>query len=132
MAIHENFQDLAVRLINANGRYVKILRDLGTELVDVDKPWLGNTPIVRKVTIKAAFLDKDSRDLLLIIPGAVDQRTLVEASLYRRVFIAAKGLGFEITTADTIEDGDTTWEIQQVNLVKPGPTPVVYVLKVSN
>lgn len=132
MAIHENFQNLAVRLISKHGRSVKIVRDLGTEPADADKPWLGNTPITRETSVKAAFLDKDSRDLLLLVPGATDQQTLIEASLYRRVFIAAKGLGFEITVADKIEDGDTVWEIQQVNLIKPGPTPVVYVLKVSN
>ncbi|MEE8551510.1 MAG: hypothetical protein V3T08_09695 [Gemmatimonadota bacterium] len=130
--VHGNFQDLAVRLIRKNGRPVSIRRDLGSTPVDPSKPWLGKVSNVQDVPTIAAFLDNDKRDLLLMLPGQADQRTIVEADLGRRVFIAAKGLGFEITIADRLVDGDQVWEIKEVKVIKPGPTPVVFVLKVSN
>ena len=130
--VHENFQDLEVRLIKKNGRAVSIRRDLGSTPVDVTKPWLGNTPATQDKRTFAAFLDNDKRDLLLVLPGAADQQTIVEADLGRSVFIAAKGLGFAITIKDQIVDGDQVWEIKQVKVIQPGPTPVAYVLKLSN
>lgn len=130
--VHGNFQDLAVRLINKNGRVVSIRRDLGSTPIDPLKPWLGNTPKTEDKRTKAVFLDNDKRDLLLVLPGAADQQTIVEADLSRRVFVAAKGLSFVITIKDQLVDGDQVWEIKQVNVIGPGPTPVVYVLKVSN
>ena len=130
--VHSNFQDLAVRLIRKNGRPVSIRRDLGEVLVDPSKPWLGKTPNTRDVRTTAAFLDNTKRDLLLMLPGQADQQTILEADLGRAVFIAAKGLGFEITIADQLVDGDQVWEIKKVKLIKPGPTPVVFVLTVSN
>lgn len=130
--VHENFQDLAVRLIRKNGRVVSIRRDLGSTPVDVSKPWLGNVANIKDKRTFAAFLDSDKRDLLLKLPGVADQQTIVESDLDRSVFIAAKGLGFEITIKDQIVDGDQVWEIKQVKLIKPGPTPVVFVLKVTN
>jgi hypothetical protein len=98
------------------------------------EPWNKNAGSTSRqdYPVKAAFLDNDSRDLLLSIPGQPDQKTTVERSLDRAVYIPAESLPIDVTIADTIVDGDRVWEITQVQLIKPGPTPVVWVLKVAN
>lgn len=130
--VHGNFEDLAVRLIAKNGRPVSIRRDTGTVDADVAKPWLGKTAVIQDTATIAVFLDNANKDFLLMIPGAPDQRTLIEAEDYFNVFIAAKGLNLSIQVSDTLVDGSTVWEIKQVRVVQPGPTPVMWMLKVSN
>ncbi len=130
--VHQNFVDLAARLIKKNGRVISIKRQVGTALKDPAKPWLGEEPDFRTTRTPAVFLDNDSRDLLLMLPGEADQRTTLEREIDRVVLIAAKGLSFDIKTEHQIVDGNKTWEITNVVEVKPGPTTIFWKLRVSN
>jgi hypothetical protein len=111
---------------------VYVRRETYTE--SATEPWKksSGTTTTRDYKTKAAFLDNDSRDLLLSIPGQPDQQTTVEREIDRFVYIPADDLPIDVTVADTIVDGDKVWEITQVQLIKPGPTPVVWVLRVAN
>ena len=132
MAIHDNFVELMDRLIRKNGRSINIRRQTGTTPNDVSRPELGLVPAFTNTPSRAVFLDNDNRDLLLLIPGAPDERTSIEREIDRLCLVAAKGLSFEIDAAHQIVDGDTVWEITQVKRIKPGPTLVGYILQVSN
>ena len=129
--VHKNFQDLAVRLIKKNGRAVFVRRNAEVP-IDVAKPWLGVTASSTDKLTTAVFLDNSSKDLLLMIPGAADQRSIIEAEDFFNVFIAAKTLSIDILISDQIVDGTTVWEIKNVRLIQPGLTPVVWILKVQN
>lgn len=132
MAVHDNFVALAIRLVNKHGRQVFVRRE--TYTASASEPWNKDAGATKTTDypVKAAFLDDDSRDLLLSIPGQPDQKTTIEKSLDRAVYIPAGSLPIAVTIADTLVDGDRVWEITQVQLIKPGPTPVVWVLKVAN
>ncbi len=130
--VHQNFVDLADRLIKKNGRPVFIRRQVGETLKEFGKPWLGTVPDTQDTKTVAAFLDNDSRDLLLMLPGEADQRTSLEREIDRVVLIPAKGLSFDIEIEHQIVDGDKVWEITQRKLVKPGPTPIFWMIRVAN
>lgn len=132
MAIHDNFVDLMDRLVGKNGRAVEIRRQTGSTLKDVSRPELGSVEAFSNTSVKAVFLDNDLRDLLLLIPGAPDQRSIVEREIDRLCMIPGKGLAFEIDVSHTIVDGDKVWEITQVIKIQPGPTLVGYLLQLSN
>ncbi len=133
MALHDNFVDLASRLISKNGRSVTLTRS--TITTDVSEPWKIGSTAVTTATIKAVFFLNEQSDFLAIltqVAGRGDQevtQALGEKSL--QVLIAAKGLPFVPTPSDTLVDGANTWEITRVDPTKPGPTAVMYELQVS-
>lgn len=132
MAIHDNFVALAKRLIDKHGRSVSIRSE--TYVASTSQPWkksAGSSSTTDYKT-KAAFLDNDQRYLLLALPGRPDQPTTVQMELDRLVLIAADSIPIEITIKDTIVDGSKVWKITQAKLIQPGPTPVVWMLRVAN
>ncbi len=132
MALHDNFVDLAVRLINKNGRSVTLTQTTITP--SVTEPWKIASTATATATIKAVFFLNEQSDFLAVltqVAGRGDQEVtsaLNEKSL--QVLIAAKGLSFVPTPSDTLVDGDKTWEITRVDPTKPGPTAVMYELQV--
>ncbi len=132
MAIHDNFVELMDRLVQKHGRDVSIRRQTGTTAKDPLKPWLGDVAETTDTATKGVFLDNDSRDLLLMLPGQPDQRTTLEREIDRQLMIAAKDLCFEIEIDHVIVDGSVNWQITQVNKIQPGPTLIGYVLRISN
>ncbi len=130
--VHQNFVDLADRLIKKNGRQVFIRRQIGEVDKEAGKPWLGKVPETQDTKTFAAFLDNDTRDLLLMLPGEADQRTTLEREIDRVVFIPAKGLPFDIEIEHQIVDGDKVWEILKRKLFQPGPTKIVWKVWLSN
>ncbi len=132
MAIHDNFVALADRLVKKHGRTVSIRRQVGETLKEAGKPWLGTVVDTQDTRTVAVFLDNDSRDMLLMLPGEADQRTTLEREIDRVVFIPAQGLSFDIEIEHQIVDGDKVWEITQVNLIRPGPTKILWKLRVAN
>lgn len=130
--MHENFVALAERLISKHGRTVYVRRE--TYIEDSVEPW-KKTEGSSKTTdyaVKAVFLDEDSRNVMLSIPGRPDQPTTMEGSLDRYVMIPAGALPIDVTIADSIVDGDRVWKITQIQLIQPGATPIVWRLKVEN
>ncbi len=131
--LHENFVDLAVRLINKNGRLVTLTQTTITP--DPTEPWKIASQSTTTATVKAAFFQNEESDFLAIltqVAGRGDQEvTQALAEKSRQVLIAAKGLPFVPTPSNTLVDGDVTWEVTDVGTDKPGPTPVMYTLQVS-
>ncbi len=125
-AVHQNFVDLASRLIRANGRAIKIRRT--TKIASQAQPWKkAPTPTTTDTATFGAFVDNDSDDLRIALTAlARTERSQVQAE-GTQVFIPAKGLSIEIGVNDRIVDGDTVWEIKAVNLIAPGPTKIMYV-----
>ncbi len=130
--IHDNFVDLMDRLVRKNGRDVEIRRQTGSTLKDATRPELGTIPSFTDTPTKAVFLDNDLRDLLLLIPGAPDQRSIVEREIDRLCMIPGKGLTFEIDISQKIVDVDKVWEITQAIKIQPGHTLVGYLLRLAN
>lgn len=131
-AIHENFVNLMDKLVRKNGRAISIRRQTGTTLKDPANPHLGSTAETTDTPTKGVFLDNDSRDLLLQLPGQPDQRTVLDREIDRQLLIPGKGLNFELDIDATIVDGTKVWQITQVNKIQPGPTLVGYMLRISN
>ncbi len=131
-AIHENFVELMDKLVRKNGRAISIRRQTGTTLKDPANPHLGSTIETTDTPTKGVFLDNDSRDLLLMLPGQPDQRTVLDREIDRLLMIPGKGLNFELDIEATIVDGSKLWQITQVNKIQPGPTLVGYFVRISN
>lgn len=129
---HQKFVDLMAKLVEKNGRTIQIRRQTGTTPKVVGRPELGSIASFTNTPKKVVFLDADSRDLLLLIPGAPDERSLIQRDIDRFVALPAKGLSFEVDLATKLVDGDKVWEITQVNRIQPGPTLIGYFLRVSN
>ena len=132
MAVHSNFVDLMDRLVAANGRPVFIRKQTGSTPKDPARPELGFIAETTDYARNAVFLDHDLRDLLLALPGMPDQRTLITREIDRLVMVPAKSLAVEIDLEDRVVDGSTLWEITRVVPIKPGPTLVGYILRVSS
>ena len=131
MALHENFQDLAVRLIGKNGRPVTISRETFVE--DSVEPWKksAGTTTTSTSSTTAVFFDNRESDLVTALRARTgeDLTTIQESGTF--AWFPAKGLSFAPEPKDQIIDGDTTWEILDVQMIGPGPTPVVYICKVN-
>ncbi len=130
--IHENFVVLMDKLVRKNGRVIAIRRQTGTTLKDPANPHLGSTIETTDTTTTGVFLDNDSRDLLLMLPGQPDQRTILDREIDRLLMIPGKGLNFELDIDATIVDGSKLWQIISVNKIQPGPTLVGYFVRISN
>lgn len=136
MAIHDNFARLMARLVQKNGRSVSIRRNTGNVPVSVGEPWKGVVPLVEDTPHTAAFLDHDLRSLLILLPDVADERTDVAREIDRLVLVPkllADGseLPYALDIAHKLVDGSTIWNITRVVEIKPGPTLVGYIVRVS-
>ena len=131
MAIHDNFVNLMARLVEKHGRTVVIRRQTGSTLKIAGRPEAGVVPSYSNTNQKVVFLDHDTRDLLLAIPGAADEQTMVTREIDRLVLVPAKALTFELTDDYTIVDGTKVFEITRVVKIQPGPTLVGYIVRVA-
>lgn len=125
--------DAAERLIRENGRSISILST--TNVVgDPAKPWGSATDTFTTSTVSTigVFLDEMASDLEARL-SAVSRLVLSPVETNQSVvYIAAKGLGVEPSTADKIVDGDRTLEIKRVQKVQPGDEVFLYILTVEN
>ncbi len=128
MAIHENFQDLAVRLITKNGRPVTVRRSEITR--DVAEPWKIGSETDLDTSSVGVFFENELSDLEIALVQAIGSPEGARSSVERKsteCWIPAKGLAFAIQPKDTLVDSASTWEITDVRLIGPGPTPIVYI-----
>ncbi len=133
MAIqHQNFVELADRLIKKHGRSVTFNRK--TFMADPTEPWKDGTTVTTAVPIKAAFFETTQADFLAVltqVAGRGDQEvTGIMGNQSLSVLIAAKSLNFAPSPEDTIVDGAVTWEITKVTVEGPGNTPILYTAEV--
>lgn len=127
--VHANFQDLAVRLITANGRPITIVRSTVNQ--NTTQPWRVDAggPEPLKTPTVGAFFSGESVDLLIATLQAIGAPEGARTSVGARetiCLIPAKGLNFEIRPKHTIEDGADTWEIKDVQVIRPGPTAIMF------
>ena len=127
-AVHQNFVDLALRLITANGRAITVRRRVITR--DVTKPWKVATSVDTDSATVGVFVDTTGEDLLIATLQAIGAPEGARTSVGARVtqcLIPAAGLSFEIRAKDVIVDGDDTWEIVDVEKLQPGPTTIMFI-----
>ncbi|KKN40611.1 hypothetical protein LCGC14_0731730 [marine sediment metagenome] len=136
MALHDNFADLAERLINKNGRAVTV-KTVVPAPVDPATPWkTDGTATTTTVSAKAVFLDPEGattfEELMVKISQglSVEDRTSIEKA-ETNAWIPAKSVPNGISIEDTLIDGSTEWAISSVKLIQPGPTAIVYILGIS-
>lgn len=128
MAVHDNFADLAVRLIEKNGRPVTVRRATITR--DPAEPWKIGSSTDLDTSSTGVFFENAFSDLEIALAQAIGAPEGSRTSVARKsteCWIPAKGLAFAIEPKDTLIDDATTWEITDVRLIGPGPTPVVYI-----
>lgn len=123
---------LAKRLIDKNGRTVKVQRQTGTTPVDVAKPWLGVVPATSETTVKAVFTTmRELEPFVRLASGReTPTRTPTEAGA-SVALVPASGLPFTIEIEHRIVDGSVTHEITSVEILKPGDAPILYILTLA-
>ena len=136
MGVHQNFVDLAKRLIDQNGRAVKI-KKLTATLDDPAKQWGSETNAVSFANAKGLFLSDQSKDLVLAlralgVGGQGSEAPTVLAGRGNMVMIPAKGLAFPPKMEHKLVDGDVEWEISGVEPLQPGPDIILYTLTLGN
>ena len=119
MGVHQNFVDLAKRLIDQNGRPVQI-KKLTRTPTDSAKPWAEDTVTETFSKTNALFLTDSTRDLVLAlralgVGGQGSESPTVLSGRGTMVLIPAKGLTFEPESKHKIVDGDVEWEISGVD-----------------
>jgi hypothetical protein len=132
VGVHDNFVDLAERLISKNGRDITL--SLTTTTPDA-QPWkVGSTSVATQV-VKAVF-DGDLGDpfaaILTQTAGSGDRETTTLNARESLVLIAAKGLTIVPTPDVQMIDGDQTLEIVSVIPIKPGAQDIMYTVKVKH
>ena len=126
--VHQNFVDLAFRLITANGRAIVVRRKDITR--DVAEPWKIASEALTDTGTVGLFDKGEGTDLLLATRQAIGAPEGARTSVGARValcYIPAKGLSGEIRAKDVIVDGDDTWEITEVEKIQPGPTTILFI-----
>lgn len=134
-------QALAKKLIEANGRDITLIK-LSEVPADTSKPWRGPTSaavflpgtpdptvVVKKgYTTKAVFV-KSETEMGMDFADATG--TLVRNGELAFLIPAVDLEPEEVEEFDSIDDGGRTWKIIDVDLLKPGPLRIMYVLKVT-
>lgn len=123
---YANFQTLAERLINENGRSMTLTRKDQGNPVDAAKPWREST---------------DAAEISFAVVGVVIEyeKEEVDGELIRRgdkrILIAAKDIEDEgpanekVEDYSSITDGTTVWRIVDVQVIEPGDTRILYDLQ---
>ena len=128
MAIHDNFADLAVRLITKNGRAITVRKKNKT--ADPAEPWKLTGTTTTDQTVVGVFFENAFSDLemaLAQVLGAPEGARTNLSIKGTRCYIPARGLSFPISTEHVIIDSTRTWEIVDLDLIQPGPTPIMYI-----
>lgn len=129
MIDYVKFQDLAVRLIEANGRTLSLVRRDQANPTDPAEPWRSST---ESGTITVAVLgvfaefEKEDFDGSLVRRG--DKRVLIAAKSVTTEGGSASNLIIE--DYDHILDGTTRWKIITAGVVEPGVLRVLFDLHV--
>lgn len=129
----DNFIALATRLIGKKGRTITVNSRGSAEFIDSDQPWLGRSSTSTQISTDGVFLTgKELRDLVRNLEISDTFSPIARDS--SGLLIAAEGLGAtRISTQDTITDDHRSagWAIRNVEVIEPGPVPVLWILEVG-
>jgi hypothetical protein len=126
--VHDDFVDLAYEMIEEDGRPIQVIRTVIPN--DPSAPEKTGTPVVTVAGTVGAFFTNESAALnvaLLQAIGAPEGARTTVLATGTQCFVPAKGLPFDINADCTIKDGDKTWTISDVELIKPGPTAILFI-----
>jgi hypothetical protein len=128
MALADRLAATALRLITKHGRAITVRQKNNTP--DVAQPWkLTGTTNTDQPAI-GAFFENTLSDLEIALGQVLGAPEGARSNLSikgTRCLIPASGLTFPIVSENVIIDATRTWEIIDVELIQPGPTPVMYI-----
>ena len=129
MVDYVSFQNLAERLIEANGRDLSLVRRDQDNPVDPAKPWRGSTEAATiTVVVKGVFVDFEKQDFDGSLVRRGDKRVLIAAKSVTDEGGSAANL--KIEDYDHVLDAGVRWKIITTELVEPGPLRILFDLQV--
>ena len=129
MVDYVSFQNLAERLIEANGRDLSLVRRDQDNPVDPAKPWRGSTEAATiTVVVKGVFVDFEKQDFDGSLVRRGDKRVLIAAKSVTDEGGSAANL--KIEDYDHVLDAGVRWKIITAELVEPGPLRILFDLQV--
>lgn len=126
--MHANFVTLGQKLIAKNGRLVT-LQKLSGDFHNDGKPWRGaGTPTVESelANVRAAFLPIQGSDLGTYF----DDKELFK-KCDEVMMIADPGDGTDMKVFHQVADGDKSYHIETIQLLKPGETAILWFYGIS-
>ena len=129
MVDYVSFQNLAERLIEANGRTISLVRRDQDNPADPAKPWRGSTEAATiTVVVKGVFIEFEKEDFDGTLVRRGDKRVLIaDKSVIDEGGSAAN---LKIEDYDHILDGGVRWKIMKAELIEPGPLRIMFDLQV--
>lgn len=113
-------------LIEDNGRLCTFAR-IGLTPADADKPWRAPS-----TDPMAASPSLSLTAIAVIVP---DEREPEKKEIARRstatLYVAHNSFATpvpDISTFDTVDDGDITWTIEKIEPIKPGTVTIIYTM----
>ena len=124
-----SFKALAERLIEANGRSLKLVRRDQTNPVDPAKPWRDSTDAGEiTITVIGVVIDFEKEDFDGSLVRRGDKRILVAD---QSVIDEAGGASnLKIEDYDHILDGTVRWKILDASTIEPGSIRIMFDLQV--
>jgi hypothetical protein len=132
VGVHDNAVATALRLIRKHGRTITVTKGSDTP-TSAAQPWRGSddeyttTLADSRVETKGVFVH----------PSSVSDFGFLETSefsLHKRgtklCLVAASGLA-DLSSHEGIQDGDELWRIENIHVLKPGDTIIMYVFEVA-
>ena len=129
MVDYVSFQNLAERLIEANGRDLSLVRRDQDNPIDPAKPWRGSTEAgTITVIVKGVFIDFEKEDFDGSLVRRGDKRVLIAAKSVTDEGGSAANL--KIEDYDHILDAGVRWKILTAELIEPGPLRIMFDIQV--
>lgn len=128
MVDYVSFQNLAERLIEANGRTLSLVRRDQGNPTDPAMPWRGSTEAdTITVVVKGVVIDFEKEDFDGSLVRRGDKRILIAA---KSVTDESSASNLKIEDYDHVLDGTVRWKIITAELIEPGDTRIVFDLQV--
>lgn len=129
MIDYVSFQNLAERLIEANGRDLSLVRRDQGNPVDPAKPWRDSTEAAEiTVAVKGVFIEFEKEDFDGSLVRRGDKRVLIAAKSVTDEGGGAANL--KIEDYDHILDAAIRWKIITAELIEPGPLRILFDIQV--
>lgn len=117
MVNYVKLADTAKRLIKKNGRVVNFVRS-NSNFTDPDKPWEGSNGLETLVPLAGVFVPPSSlRNFGL--PALGEGHDFQNLILFSEQIIIVFPDGYDLTDFESVKDGNTTWGITAIQILKP-------------